>query len=164
LSGQVASDKSIEWYFINNENLIDVKAYTHLILGIIWKMSATKWNNQYLDINCNSLGSHYTEQIRQYLLTENKMFLSNIYIICLVDNKKQSYPWFTTPKVLKLQGISLLYKFIAPGVKFLVFIGEKQPSELQKLFPNNTHFCFGKRDLDEDSDVLLMVKRIMEAG
>ncbi len=164
LSGQIASDKSIEWYFINDTNLIDVNAYTHLILGIIWKMSATKWNNQYLDINCNSLGSHYTEQIRQYLLTENKMFLSNIYIICLVDNKEQSFPWFSTPKSLKLQGICHLYTFTAPGVKFLVFIGKKQPSELQKLFPNNTHFCFGKRDFDNDRDIIEMVKRIMEAG
>ena len=42
LSGQFSSDKLTEWYFINDCELINVNAYIHFILGILWKMSATK--------------------------------------------------------------------------------------------------------------------------
>ena len=162
LPGQFTSDKSTECYFFDNNDLININAYTHFALGIIWKMSATRWKEKPFCAYYNILGDHYEEQIRQYLLTENPIFLNNIYIICLVDNKAKSYPWILLPRGHKGRHYAHIYTFIVPGIKFAVYIGKNPPIEFSKLFIDNSHICFGKTDLDNDSDFIANIRLIKE--
>ena len=161
LPGQFTSDKSTECYFFDNNDLININAYTHFALGIIWKMSATKWRGKPFEAYYNILGNHYEEQIRSYLLTEDQRFLSNIHIICLVDNKVNSYPWILFPYVKKNKNFGHVYTFIVPGVKFIVYIGKNNIPVFFELF-KKSHICFGKTDLDNDSDFIANIRLIKE--
>lgn len=156
VSGIVANDNSIEWYFFTDNDLVNVDAYIHFILGIIWKMSATRWREFPYSEYFHTLGDYYEEQIRHFLQTRDKCFLTNIHIICLVDNKPKSYPWIILPQVRKSD--CFLYTFTVPGVAFRVWVGKKFPPEFSCLFPNDLHIRFGKTDLNRDSDVIRNLK------
>lgn len=148
IKGVFSEDRSCEWFFQDNFGSIDVRAYIHFILGVLWRASSTDWNNRSFP-RCykNALGQKYEEQVRNYLITQDNCFLDKIQITVFVDTSCQPVSWVEMPYYNKNDGKNV-HVFALPGVDVFTTVGGKKfYNDVSPMARGDQHLIFAKLDL-----------------
>lgn len=118
---------------------IDLEAYQYFAASVIWRASAGDWGENNTNYR-NALGQIYQEQLRVYLLGEDK-FPQNIYLWIDIDNGELPLSFMSFPS--RTRGRECYYHtFHIPGVSFRFVIGANVPSfkNIQRNLQVSTFF------------------------
>ncbi len=164
IQGEFSNDHSCEWFFQDNLGTIDVKAYIHFTLGVLWRASSTDWNNKsFPDCYKNALGTKYEEQIRQYLITQEHRFLSKIQITVFVDTSRQPISWVEMPCYHKRDGMNV-HEFALPGIYVYTTVGGKKfYNNGSPMAQEDQHLLFAKLNLQTGKRFEAIVSRFQNS-
>lgn len=154
---QFASIRGEYWFNPIQNDFPNTDSYLYFAASIIWRASAwpmAKNSNQ------KSLGSHYQEEFRRYLLGEQE-FPSNAYLAVYVDTDEDIIPKVSFPTSSKKLGYHH-HIFYIPGVKFSLVVGENV-GEIRKLSKAEaTKIFFISYSFKKHPDYQFMVRELLQ--
>ncbi len=145
------SDNGRFWQGNVVKNKINVLAFKHMAIGLIWRGSTGNWQKPYDNIY-GTLGSHYTETFRSFLIGQAN-FPQKVAISVYADIEVPSWTGLIKPlKTLKPDQNykANSYQFVVPGMVFEVMVGGNTNKFIRETGNNQLNFFdikFSKTDI-----------------
>lgn len=111
--------------------------YLYFALSVFWRASVTKWG-KYCGYR-EALGDNYSENVRLYLLTEEKKYLKDMFLFVNVNFDNSPIGACSFP-IYDKRGDCHFHQFYIPGVYFKLIVSKKT----SKLLEAQQHLIFVK--------------------
>lgn len=108
--------------------------FYYFALSILWRNSVMKWGDSSVDHYYHALGELYERRIQDYLLTDDKISVDDVYLICAFNNGILNAPVAYFPSYQRIDGTYRNHEFAIPGIRFMVIIGKKLSPVLETMF------------------------------
>lgn len=151
-----ASIRGERWFNPIKCEFPNTERYLYFAASIIWRASGWPVAK---NANQKSLGVHYQEEFRRYLLGEQG-FPKNAYLAVYVDSDEDIVPKISFPTSSKKLGYHH-HIFYIPGIKFSLVVGN-DVGEIRNLSSvENTKVFFVSYSFKSHPDYQLMVGELM---
>ena len=148
-STPVGIDSDTRIYSASSLEGVRVESLVYFCTSVFWRASVVDWWSSGRKFEQISLGDRYQEEIRRYLLGEDK-FPENAAVMVILSGLRQPVLAFNFPISIRVE-FGHSHRLHIPGMTFLLTIGKEVPKSLGEacILRSSAHPIFVSKTGDE---------------